>query len=36
MNVCCVVGGVEDSGFSLEVMKYVVGLCRGCGESCVF
>ena len=34
--VCCVVGVVEKSGFSLGVLKYVVCLCRGCDGCCVF
>ena len=36
-NVCCVTDVVKDSGvLSLEVMKYVVCLCKGCDGCCVF
>ena len=36
-NVCCVAVVVEDSRFlSLGLLKYVVSLCRGCDECCVF
>ena len=36
-NVCCVAAVVEDSAFfSLGVLKYVVCLCNGCDECCVF
>ena len=35
-NVCCVGGVVENSVFSLGVLKYVVCLCRGCDGCCVF
>ena len=34
--VCCVAGVVEDSVFSLGVLKYVVCLCRICDRCCVF
>ena len=36
VKVCCVAAVVEDSVFSLGVLKYVVCLCRGCYELCVF
>ena len=29
-NVCCIAAVVENSFFSLGVLKYVVCLCRGC------
>ena len=29
-NVCCVAAIVEDVGLSLEVLKYVVCLCKVC------
>ena len=32
---CCVTGVVEDSDFSLEILKYAVCLCRGCHICCV-
>ena len=36
-NVCCVAAVVENNGlFSLVVLKYVVCLCRGFNECCVF
>ena len=35
-NVCCVAAAVEDSVFSLVVLKYVVCLCRGDDRCCVF
>ena len=35
-HVCCVVGVVKDSVFSLGVMKYVLCLCKGCDGCCVF
>ena len=36
-NVCCVATAVADSEFlSLEVLKYVVFLCRRCVGYCVF
>ena len=36
-NVCCVSAVVKNSVFSsLGVLKYVVCLCRGCDECCVF
>ena len=35
-NVCCVAAVVENSVFSLVVLKYVVCLCRGCDGCCVF
>ena len=35
-NICCVVAVVEDSVFSLGVLKYVVCLCKGCDGCCVF
>ena len=35
-NVCCVAAVVKDSVFSLGVLKYVVCLCKGCDECCVF
>ena len=34
-NVCCVAAVVEDSVFSLGVLKYVVCLCKGCDGCCV-
>ena len=34
--MCCVAGIVEDSCFSLGVVKYVVCLCGGCDGCCVF
>ena len=34
-NVCCVAAVVEIF-FTLEVLKYVVCLCRGCAGCCVF
>ena len=34
-NVCCVAAVVENSVFSLGVLKYVVCLCRGCDGCCV-
>ena len=36
VNVCCVPAVVEDSVFSLGVLKYVVCLCKGCDGWCVF
>ena len=35
-NICCVAAVVKDSIFSLGVLKYVVCLCKGCDECCVF
>ena len=36
-NVCCVAAVVKNSVFlSLEVLKYVVCLCRGCDGCCIF
>ena len=35
-SVCCVSSVVEDRGFSLGVLKYVVCLCGGCDGCCVF
>ena len=35
-NICCVSAVVEDSVFSLAVLKYVVCLCKGCDGCCVF
>ena len=35
VGVCCVVDIVENSFFSLGVLKYVVCLCRGCDACCV-
>ena len=35
-NVCCVAAVVENSFFSLGVLKYVVCLCRGCDGCFVF
>ena len=35
-NVCCVAAVVKDSVFSLEVLKYVVCLYKGCDGCCVF
>ena len=35
-NVCCVAAVVENSVFSLGVLKYVVCLCSGCDGCCVF
>ena len=34
-EVCCVAAVVEDSVFSLGVLKYVVSLCKGCDRCCV-
>ena len=34
-NVCCVAAVVKDSVFSLGVLMYVVGLCKGCDGCCV-
>ena len=35
-NVCCVSAVVEDSVFSLGMMKYVICVCKGCAVCCVF
>ena len=35
-NVCCVAGVVEDSFFSMGVVKYALYLCRGCDGCCVY
>ena len=35
-NVCCVAAVVKDIVFNLGVLKYVVCLCKGCDEWCVF
>ena len=35
-NICCVAGVVKDSVFNLEMLKYVLCLCRGCDGYCVF
>ena len=34
-NVCCVAAVVENSVFSLRLLKYVVCLCRGCDGCCL-
>ena len=34
-GVCCVATVVNDSVFSLGVLKYVVCWCKGCDECCV-
>ena len=35
-NVCCVAAVVKDGVVSLGVLKYVIYLCKGCDECCVF
>ena len=36
-NVCCVAALVKYSGFlSIGVLKYVLGLCKGCDGCCYF
>ena len=35
-EVCCVAAVVNDSVFSLGVLKYVICLCKGCDGCCVF
>ena len=36
MNVCYISAVVNDSVFSLAVLKYVICLCKGCDGCCVF
>ena len=36
MNVCCVVVVVKDVFFCIGVLKYVICLCKGCDECCIF
>ena len=35
-NVCYVAAVVENSVFTIGLLKYIVCLCRGCDGCCVF
>ena len=34
-NMCCIAAVVEDSGFSIGMLKYVVCLCKKCDGCCI-